>query len=229
MSSVRLWLIRHAKVDSHQGDQPLAADSLAPVDTTAAVIRAAIGKGETVSFHSTRTQRSQQTADLLRDRIDAGAKDAVPAWGLRNPDLYLLGSRVEMVSTAEAFAAQLDEGAAGPDDVMAHPFFRGFLTAPDRIEYWLTHEAPPGETASEVARRVRHFALSFAIPGARRPHHNAVCVTHSPVLRAVLTKWLGLADPGEPDWVEAIEISLAPTGATARFRAQAIPCDELSG
>lgn len=215
---ITLWLIRHGRVASHQGDQPLAEDALGPVEQTAVRISGSLLPGQSVSFHATRTLRSRQTADALRDRIAPGQPDARPAWGLRNPDLYLFGSRVEMVSTAQAFADQVEPVAghvADAEAVLAEPFFKGFLTAPDRIEYWLTHECPPGEAAGDVARRVGQFAASLRAGGAG---HHAICVTHSPVMRAVLTKWLGLPDPGEPDWAEPIELTITGTSVTARFR-----------
>ncbi|KAA9008112.1 histidine phosphatase family protein [Histidinibacterium aquaticum] len=221
VGTTTLWLIRHAKVSSHQGDQPLSEDALGPVDATAKKIKAAYEPGQTMSFHSTRTKRSQQTADALRDRVAPGEPDAGPAWGLRNPDLYLFGSRVEMVSTAQAFADQVEPMAgwhADADSVLTQPFFEGFLAAPDRIEYWLAHEKPPGETAADVAGRVGHFARSLNRPGGAG--HHAVCVTHSPVMRAVLIGWLGLPDPGEPEWVEPIALTISGSAVTARFRTE---------
>lgn len=223
-TTVTVWLIRHAKVVSHQGDQPLTDDSLEPVETTARQIEAAMAPGQTISFHSTRTMRSQDTATALRARIAPDAPDLGPTWGLRNPDIYLHGQRVEMVSTANAYEAQLTQLATDftAADVLAHPFYKGFLTAPDRIEYWLTHATPPGEASADVAARVAHFVQSLPRPGTG--HHHAVCVTHSPVMRAVLVALLGLSDPGEPEWVEAITLDVTDGIIRGRFRDQTVTC-----
>ncbi|MDZ5697452.1 histidine phosphatase family protein [Chelativorans sp. M5D2P16] len=227
MTGVRLWLLRHAKVTSHRGDQPLAPDAFEPVDAAARAISAVTEPGATLSFHSTRTKRAQQTANALRDCIAPGAPDARSAWGLRNPDLYLFGDRVEMVSTPEAFAAQVTQVDAAPEDVLAQSFYRSFLNTSDRVGYWLNHADPPGESALDVARRVAQFAKSLRPMGG--DWHHAVCVSHSPVLRAVLTRWFGLDDPGEPEWVEAIELIIEAGASEARFRSERISCDVAIG
>jgi hypothetical protein len=38
------------------------------------------------------------------------------------------------------------------------------------------------------------------------------------VLRAIITKGLGLPDPGEPGWVEAVDVHVAPTQMSFAFR-----------
>ncbi|MEM9973764.1 MAG: histidine phosphatase family protein [Pseudomonadota bacterium] len=217
MKKVTLAFLRHAKVPSHKGDMPLTADSGADIQAAIPKLRAMIGQGDDVLFLATRTQRSQQTAVALRDAIAPEAPEILPAWGLRNPDLYLAGSRVEMGSTPEFLASQCEHLSLPRDAAAEHPFFGAFLTAPDRIEYWLNHETPPGENAAAVAKRVLQFAESFL----DMPSHNdlvVACVTHSPVMRAILTKGLNLSDPGEPGWVEAIVIEVTRGGMTFRFR-----------
>src|SRR6056297_3399152 len=167
MGHVTLSFLRHAKLPSHEGDMPLTADSSADIDAAADGLRALGRDGDRFVFLATRTHRSRQTADALRSAIAPDAPGVEPAWGLRNPDLYLAGARVEMMSTAEAIAAQLTYTELTPDEVFAHPFFHGFLTADDRIGYWLKHEDPPGETAALVGRRVLQFARSFAAGDGR--------------------------------------------------------------
>ncbi len=217
MSRAYLSFLRHAKVPSHEGDMPLTDDAQAQIDAAVPLLRDQARPGERFVFLATRTKRSQHTAEMLREAIDPAAPEVIPAWGLRNPDLYMAGSRVEMVSTPEAFTAQFPEGGMSPEDVLAQSFFRGFLTAPDRIEYWLTHDTPPGENAAAVAKRVIQFARSFtAWPGGGVV---VACVTHSPVMRALLVQGLGIPDPGEPGWVEGIDLEVAPDGAISyRFR-----------
>ena len=218
MGRVTLSFLRHAKVPSHEGDMPLTDDAKADIDRAVPRLRALAGEGDRFLFFGTRTHRSRQTAEALRAAIDPDAPAVEPAWGLRNPDLYLAGERVEMMSKPEAIAGQFTKRPMTPEAVRAHPFFSGFLTAPDRIEYWLTHDTPPGENATAVARRVLQFAHSFT--ASVEGDMVVACVSHSPVLRAILVRGLGLSDPGEPEWVEAIDLTVSATEMTYRFRDQ---------
>ena len=219
MANVTLAFLRHGKVPSHEGDMPLTDDSKSDIAAAVPKLRALGEEGADFRFIATRTHRSQQTAEALRQAIDPTAPEVLPAWGLRNPDVYLAGSRVEMGSKAEFFASQCEHLEMTPEKVMEHRFFRGFLSAPDRIEYWLTHETPPGENAAAVAHRVMAFAESFR--AAQREKDLVVaCVTHSPVMRAIIVKGLGISDPGEPEWVEEIVVKMTPDETTFRFRNQ---------
>lgn len=218
MVQITLSFLRHGKVPSHKGDMPLTDDARADIDAAVPRLLAHGRDGARFLFLSTRTKRSQQTAEALRDAIDPDAPEVQAVWGLRNPDLYLAGSRVEMGSTAEFIASQTEAIKVGPEAVLADPFFNGFLNAPDRIEYWLRHDTPPGETASDVARRVLQFTSSFL----RQPNEQLVvaCVTHSPVLRAIIVHGLGLPDPGEPEWVESVDLHLDGKNVSFAFRDQ---------
>ncbi|TRW46680.1 histidine phosphatase family protein [Georgenia yuyongxinii] len=198
----RLLLLRHGEIASHRGDVPLTAQGRAiatdvgrHLGATEPVIRVLTGD----------TRRARETAEAIADGArSAGATVSGPreAFALRNPDLYLAGERVNMVSSAAAFAAQvegLDEDAAA-----RAPFFAGFLTAADRIGWWLQQHDVPGDDAPTVARRVTHFAASLAdLP---RPGLT-VAVTHSPVLRACAVGALG-SDPGEPAWVAGLRMDV---------------------
>jgi len=217
MSKVTLAFLRHAKVPSHEGDMPLTEDSGKDVEDAVVRLRELANGASTYRFLATRTHRSRQTAEALREALDPTAPEVLPAWGLRNPDIHLAGSRVEMGSKAEFFASQCEFLDLTPDEVMEHPFYRGFLTAKDRIEFWLHHDTPPGEDAAAVAHRVLEFAESFRA-AAIEGDLFVVCVTHSPVMRAILEQGLGIPDPGEPGWVEEIVLELDENGTWYRFR-----------
>jgi len=217
MNKVTLVFLRHAKVPSHKGDMPLTEDSNSDIEAAVPRLKSLAKSGDQFVFLATETHRSRQTAEALREAIEPGSPDVKPAFGLRNPDLYLAGSRVEMGSTAEFLGSQCEFFKMPPEAVKAHAFFASFLSAPDRIEYWLTHETPPGENAAAVAKRVLQFAQSFLAIDTRRDLV-VVCVTHSPVMRAILTKGLGIADPGEPGWVEEILLEVAPSEMRYQFR-----------
>jgi broad specificity phosphatase PhoE len=212
VTAPRLLLLRHGEVASHRGDIPItAAGREHAAEAGRRMAEAGLG---TVRLLSGATRRASETAQGVRDGLaSAGTPAAGPdvAFALRNPDLYLAGARVDMVSSAEAFAAQVPWLAA--DDVLAAPFFAGFLTAPDRIGFWLRAEAPPGDDAADVAARIVVFARSLADAGTGAD--TVVAVTHSPVLRAVAVG-LGLDDPGEPGYLTGYAVEVPAEGpATA--------------
>lgn len=217
MRKVTLALLRHAKVPSHEGDMPITSDASPDIDAAVPRIKALAGPGDKFLFLGTRTNRSRQTAQALRAAIDPGSPEVKPAWGLRNPDIYLAGARVEMGSKPEFFASQCDFLEMTPEAVLEQSFYNGFLNAPDRIEYWVHHSAPPGEDAKAVASRVLHFARSFRAAPLRE-NLVVAAVTHSPVMRAVLTKGLNILDPGEPNWLEEIVLEVTDAGVGFKFR-----------
>jgi broad specificity phosphatase PhoE len=193
-------LLRHGEVVSHRGDQPLTPAGRASAERAGERL-AALRLGA-LQVLSGATRRAVETAQGLVDGVstaDPSTSVSPPrvAFALRNPDIYLGGERVDMVSTAEAFAAQVPGMTV--DDVVRVRFFHAFLTAPDRIGYWLRCAHPPGDDASAVAARVSAFAASLGDHGPNAPD-TIIAVTHSPVLRAVAVNFTG-ADPGEPGYL----------------------------
>src|SRR5699024_11831899 len=94
-----------------------------------------------------------------------------------------------MVSSAKALSEQTYSVGLKASHLETVPFWPDFWNSPDRIGYWLGLENPPGENANAVARRIMTFASSLnslPIKGSYR----YVCVTHSPVLRAFLNRFL---------------------------------------
>lgn len=221
--ATHLHILRHGKVDSHRGDVPLAADAAADIERAAQLIIPQVQATETVSFLTTPTKRTKDTASQLRrllaDRFGStvGLEEPREEWALRNPDLFLAGHRVEMVSTPEAMASQLPEGCISPAQVDAQPFFHGFFTANDRIGFWLREASPPGEDVRAVARRVVQYCRSLADAGTDGDRR-IICVSHSPVMRAVITHYILESDPGEPEWVEAINVTIEPGKTSFAFR-----------
>lgn len=206
---MRLYLLRHGEVTSHKGDVPITSDA----ERQAFAVGQAFGHRElgTILILSGETRRAIDTADsLARGVTEAGGRVLGPriAFALRNPDLYLAGTRVNMVSSAESLADQVDGMTA--EDVGTHEFFPPFFASPDRIGWWLAHDSPPGETAALLAARVRLFAASLSdpIPGDPRL---VVGVTHSPLLRAVALDLWG-RDIGEPPWISGLEMHISSDG-----------------
>ena len=204
----RLLLLRHGEVASHRGDVPVTREGL----VTATGVGRALGTPDRrIRVLSGSTLRTRQTAQAVAEgaRQAGGIVDGpVEAFALRNPDLYLAGARVDMVSTAAAFADQVP--GLGEHDVANAPFYAGFLTASDRIGWWLQHPAPPGDDAAAVHKRITDFAMSLADYGDQAPDLT-IAVTHSPIIRACGLS-ARLRDPGEPPWVGGIEIRLRAEG-----------------
>jgi broad specificity phosphatase PhoE len=198
---VRLYLLRHGEITSHRGDLPITAAA----EEQAFSVGRGFGHREAgpITVLSGETRRAMDTAaHLARGVIDAGGDVIGPkvAFALRNPDLYVAGVRVNMVSSADALAEQLEGLSA--EDVASLEFFPTFFDSPDRIGWWLAHLSPPGEDARSVTARVESFAGSLVDPIPDKPEV-VVAVTHSPLLRAVASHSLG-HDIGEPPWVSGL-------------------------
>jgi broad specificity phosphatase PhoE len=201
----RLFLLRHGEVTSHRGDVPVTEAGL----QTAVEVggRLAARAGGRIRVISGETRRTRETAAAVaRGAREAGAdvvEDGV-AFALRNPDLYLAGVRVDMVSSEAAFAAQVP--GLTEADIAKVDFFREWLTVPDRVGWWVRHPEPPGDDARAVAARIRSWAGSLA----DRDDDTAftVAVTHSPVLRACARDVTG-DDIGEPAWLAGQEAEIS--------------------
>ncbi len=208
--SPRLILLRHGEVVSHQGDQPLTpAGRQQARDAGRRLAGLELGS---VRLLSGGTLRTRETAALGGEGLAAGGlavHGPEVAFALRNPDLYLAGARVDMVSSPQAFADQVPGLSA--DDVLAVPFFSGWFGAPDRIEWWVRHPAPPGDDAAGVGARLAAFAASLGDAGPGAPD-TVIGVTHSPLLRAVSLTFAGV-DPGEPPHLTGFGLDLLPDGA----------------
>jgi broad specificity phosphatase PhoE len=201
----RLLLLRHGEVTSHRGDVAVTdrglegAERLGRRLATAGRLRVLTGG----------TLRARQTgAAIAAGARAAGAAADEPrvAFALRNPDIYVAGERVEMVSSPAALAEQVPGMTV--DEAAAVPFFAAFFDHPDRIGWWLRLGQVPGEDAEALARRIDHFAASLPDRTAQ-PAELTVGVTHSPVLRACALAHLG-HDPGEPEWLTGLELSVGP-------------------
>jgi broad specificity phosphatase PhoE len=184
-----------------------------------------LSAGEIVHFMHAPTLRTRQTVEEIRASMDeslgpggdAKLLEVSEQWAIRNPDLYVAGQRVEMVSSADALAEQLSAPPVGAEALSEHPFFREFWASPDRIGYWVEHPDPPGEDIAAVARRQMTFAMSLPERPGNKPIRY-ILSTHSPVLRAILLYYTG-EDPGEPDYLEPIDLILSENSSSElRFR-----------
>jgi broad specificity phosphatase PhoE len=229
---VAFLFYRHAEIPSHRGDLPATSAGLAHAVSVGAALADSCPEGARVAFLHAPTMRTLQTAEALRRGLQSALRDGSavvleeprvePA--IRNPDLYVAGHRVEMVSSIDAVAEQLPDGLLARDELERHDFFSRFVASPDRVGMWVADDDPPGETADEVARRFATWARSL-VTDTRPPHpRRYVCVTHSGPLRAIVRRSLLGRDPGEPEYVEAVELAFDEAGAARwRFRDTVAP------
>jgi hypothetical protein len=186
--------------------------------------------GEVVSLLHAPTRRTRETALILYSSIvealdyveqpEVYLLSPIEHEAIRNPDIYVAGTRIELVSTAEAVVEQLPPASLNPEQVAHLPFLRGFWGDPDRIGYWVSHPNPPGEDADTVARRLLTFAVSLLdLPRAQPRRY--ICVTHSPTMRAFLRRYLLEHDPGEPGYLESVDIEFEDDGSyTIQYRGE---------
>ncbi len=225
---MRVHWVRHGKVASHQGDVSVTDDGLQQAEAVGRQLSAEVGLGEDIFFLYAPTRRTRETAQAIRRGMETGLGSPTlyrvqlfaPAehLALRNPDLYVGGNRVEMVSSAQAMAEQTRSYGIDAERLLKISFLREFWEAHDRIGYWVNHVDPPGEDANAVARRVLTFATSLLNLPQIQPQRY-ICVTHSPVMRAFLRHYLLGQDPGEPGYGESIDMLFARSGSlTLRFR-----------
>jgi broad specificity phosphatase PhoE len=212
----RLFLLRHGEVTSHRGDVPVTEEGL---QTAVEVGRRLAGRADgAIRVISGETRRTRDTAAAVAQGArEAGAdvlEDGV-AFALRNPDLYLAGVRVNMVSSEAAFATQIPGFTEA--DVAKVDFFAQWLTVPDRVGWWVRHTDPPGDDAAAVAARIRTFAGSLADRDDAPAF--TVGITHSPVLRACALEVAG-TDIGEPNWLAGLEADIS---ADRSVRLQLLP------
>ena len=218
--TTRLLLLRHGEVASHQGDVPVTPEGLAYAESVGVGLREQVPGQVSVRFGGTR--RTRETAEaivrgLVGDGADPGRDDGSDAPGvegpfdafaLRNPDMYLAGARVNMVSSAVTLAEQVPGMSAA--DVEKNTWWMHFFASPDRLGWWHAQADPPGETAHDLAARIRRFARSLVDEGPTRGC-TVIAVTHSPLLRSILLAASG-EDPGEPAYVSGAEVLVDASG-----------------
>ena len=193
----------------------MTEEGLAQARERGRVLAGDISPGEVVHFMHAPTLRTRQTVEEVRASMeealcsDSGVEllEVSEQWAIRNPDIFVAGQRVELVSSVKALAEQLSAPSVNPETVADHPFFSAFLASSDRIGYWVDHPDPPGEDTVAVARRQMAYATSLLDQQEDRPLRY-VLSTHSPVLRAILLCYLG-EDPGEPGYLEPIDLILS--------------------
>lgn len=215
--AIHVHLIRHGEIASHQGDVPLTELGKKVALDEGRKLGEKLVDHEKLYFLYASTNRTRQTAEKFREgileTIEKNNRTTITIfepkkeYAIRNPDIYLAGLRVELVSSAEALAEQVPSTGLTAEHLKYVPFWPEFWNSSDRIGYWLELENPPGENANEVARRIMNFVLSFySLPN--KENLRFICATHSPVLRAFLNKYLLDEDPGEPEYCESINLQV---------------------
>src|SRR3954451_22013067 len=95
----RLLLLRHGEVASHRGDVPVTEAGLEHAERSGKAIGQALKGPVTVLFGGPR--RTRETAETVIRGIGDDTRIDGPAdsFALRNPDMYVAGARVNMVSS----------------------------------------------------------------------------------------------------------------------------------
>ena len=219
-----LWVhwVRHAQVASHQGDLPVSGEGRQQVEAAGRQFSKKLIAGEVVSLLYAPTRRTRETALLLyssmievfdcAEQPEVYLSPPVEHWAIRNPDIYVAGVRIELVSTAGTLVEQLPPSSLGSQELAQLPFLRGFWADPDRIGYWVNHPNPPGEDADTVARRLLTFAVSLLDLPRVQPRRY-ICVTHSPEIRAFVRRYLLGHDPGEPGYLASVDLEFENDGS----------------
>jgi len=225
---LRVHWVRHGKVASHRGDTSLTDEGRRQVEVVGEQFSRELVSGEVVSLLHAPTRRTRETAFVLYNSIAKALEEGrhpqidllapTEHWAIRNPDIYVAGTRIELVSTVEAVAEQLPPSCLSLEQIAQLPFLPGFWGTPDRIGYWVNPPNPPGEDADAVARRLLTFAVSLLDLPRVRPRRY-ICVTHSPPMRAFLRRYLLGYDPGEPAYAESVDMDFDGDGLlTIRYR-----------
>ncbi len=223
---LRVHWFRHGRVASHRGDTALTPEGLREVEEAGKRLSRVLVEGEVVTLLHAPTRRTQETAQVLHRSIAQAL--AAPAQiclrepqinlAIRNPDIYVAGTRVEMVSDVASLLEQLPSSGLDVEDLEKQPFWKGFWSQRDRIGYWVNLVNPPGEDADMVARRLFIFAQSLLDLPCNQPRRY-ICVTHSPLLRAFLRRYLLGYDQGEPDYCETVDMEFTDEGRlTIQYR-----------
>lgn len=206
---IRVLLIRHGQVANHKGDVPLT--DLGMAQATMAGEWFANNGHTAEAVMSGETIRAKDSAKYFIEGCrSAGGTipDSTVSFGLRNPDLYLGGHRINMGEGAETLAAQSPSVVAS--NVEQLDWYVGLMEADDRVGYWLQHPNPPGDTARAVGQRIDAFVRSCAdVPQWRGG--DVVAMTHSPVLRAVRFHHWG-EFTREPPFLHGYSLELSGTG-----------------
>ena len=201
----RLLLLRHGEVPSHRGDVAVTDRGLDSAEQAGRRLATTAGRIRVLTGETLRTRQTGAAVATGARAAGAAVDEPRVAFALRNPDIYVAGERVDMVSSPAALAEQVPGMTV--DEAAAVPFFAEFFAQPDRVGWWLRLADVPGDDAKVVARRIDHFAAS--LPDlTTQPAKLTVGVTHSPVLRACALAHLG-RDPGEPEWLTGLELSVS--------------------
>ena len=207
-----LLLLRHGRVAHHRGDVPLTEMGVAQAEAAGQWFGT---QGRTIAgLLSGETRRTRDTATHFAASYRAAAPghsmpEPVVSFGLRNPDLYLGGHRINLGEGAEFLASQAP--GVDPATVEASTFYGALMHAQDRVGYWLEHGNVPGENAHDVGRRIDILARSLADVEQWRGR-TVVAVTHSPVLRAVRFRHTGEYSK-EPPFLHGYSLTVRASGA----------------
>jgi broad specificity phosphatase PhoE len=193
--SVVVHIVRHGEIASYRPDAGLTEKGRRQSFEAGKQLVARIGEGEMVKFITSPFQRAQESNEAMIE----GLNEAIREQGREDIKVY--------TSRRERRLRALDH----KDDSQLRELSR---RGEDTIGYWLRDliSEKEVESPSSVLDRVQEFVgkrqkISQRLPGGPTIHY--ICVTHSPVMRALLKDAFG-KDLGEPEMGESVELLFAP-------------------
>src|SRR5216684_1757715 len=140
---LRVHWVRHGEVVSHRGDLPVTEHGKRQIEIAGQQFASTLISGETVALLHAPTRRTQETAFILHEsmaklcddmqRSQVRLLEPVEHWAIRNPDIYIAGTRIELVSSAEALDEQVAPSGNRLEEMAQVTFLRGFLSTPERM------------------------------------------------------------------------------------------------
>ncbi len=220
-------LVRHGRIPNYETDQPLTAEGRQEALAVGRGLAGHIRPGETISFFSSPTRRTRQTAALLRDGLNEAILQknvsvtinpitAVDD-GLQNLQFYLGEFSYDPIHPLFEVARWRLQQTPSPQNQACATFHTEFWSSPDPMDYWLTHPSEAAESPEAVARRI-HAYLAKRLTNAAKNNNprrefcvrnicaRSICVAHSANLRAFLKMIFG-SDPGEPPFCGMVTVN----------------------
>jgi hypothetical protein len=173
-AAIMVWFVRHGAVASHRGDVAVTERGARDAEAAGERLATVLESGAAVEFLHAPTRRALETAEAIRRGVgravpsNAGIRVANPRseHAIRNPDLYVAGIRVEMVTSIQALSAQLPPGLLTTDAVAKNEFFARFCAARDPMRVWLDDDDPRvnAPMTSRAASSPTHAASPTLLP-----------------------------------------------------------------
>ena len=169
-TETRLLLLRHGEVASHRGDVPVTEAGLEHAERSGKALGAGTHRPDHRAVrrhpsHPRDRRGARSAASATTSRVDG----PIDSFALRNPDMYVAGTRVNMVSSPAALAEQVP--GMTPEQVEATR--GGWSSSPHRTASagGSSQDDPPGENVEQLTARILHLRPQRRRPGPAAGAH----------------------------------------------------------